>query len=210
MSIVSATNRSTWSKGRVRYIITELRVHKCLELKSKLFPPDFTGMPPSNNTQTYTQVFLGANKEQLNSSGVVLPQGVFKPLSAERTRPDQVPQLGVKTCSEICSSWTSSPHVAQRGDVVYVERYNHDWKEERVKWINGFKRTGSSSVTYPRLPLRSWTEKSFNISREISHPGLLCSTWKRCTWTSPGLQCPSCQTGTDILATSHQTDLSGK
>lgn len=132
MSIVLGTNRSTWSKGRVRYIITELRVHKCLELKSKLFPPDFTGMPPSNNTQTYTQVFLGANKEQLNSSGVVLPQGVFKPLSAERTRPDQVPQLGVKTCSEICSSWTSSPHVAQRGDVVYVERYNHDWKEDNV------------------------------------------------------------------------------
>lgn len=37
-----------------------------------------------NSLKTYAQVFLRANKEQLNTGGVVLFQGVFEPLPADR------------------------------------------------------------------------------------------------------------------------------
>lgn len=58
-----------------------------------------------NSLKTYAQVFLRANKEQLNTGGVVLFQGVFEPLPADRKQETLHPPAKTKTVTEqtICS-----------------------------------------------------------------------------------------------------------
>lgn len=59
-----------------------------------------------NSIKTYAEVFLRANKEQLDTGGVVLFQGVFEPLPADRKKKAILhPPAGTKTIPEqtICS-----------------------------------------------------------------------------------------------------------